>query len=419
MSFFERPEGRLAVALGIGLVIGAERERTKGTGPDRTPAGIRTFALVGLLGGVVATIGGTALVAVVGAIVGGIAIVGYYAGDRKDPGFTTEVALLLTYCLGLLAERDPKVALAAGLCTATLLAFRTGLHSAIHKVLSEGELRDALLFGVAAVVVLPLLPNRAVDPLNVFNPFVLWRLVVLLMGMSGAGYIVQRIIGPRYGLALAGLGAGFVSSSATIASMGARARADAEVVRPAVAGAVASTVATFVQLAILVGAASPPLLRALAWPLGAGLTAAVSYTAVQTWHARRANSEPVTGRAFNISMALLFAALVTFVAFASTLAQRAIGPAGAVLTAALAGFADAHASAAAVASVAEQLGSTGAVLGVLLAFTTNSITKVVLAVTSGPRDFWLRVVTGQVIVLVVTWSATALSFISRYALRAE
>ena len=91
MSFFERPEGRLAVALGIGLVIGAERERTKGTGPERAPAGIRTFALVGLLGGVVATIGGTALVAVVGAIVGGIAIVGYYAGDRKDPGFTTEV----------------------------------------------------------------------------------------------------------------------------------------------------------------------------------------------------------------------------------------------------------------------------------------------------------------------------------------
>ncbi len=408
MNFIERPEGRLAIALGIGLVIGAERERRKGEGPDRTPAGIRTFALVGLLGGVAATIGNPALVAVAAAAVGGITIVGYCMGDRSDPGFTTEVALFLTYCLGVLAEHDPKIALAAGLCTATLLAFRTSLHSVMRNILSERELRDALLFGVAALVVLPLLPNRTLDPFHVFNPFVLWRLVVLLMGMSGAGYIAQRVIGPRYGLALAGFGAGFVSSSATIASMGARAQADAEVLQPAVAGAAASTVATFVQMAILVGAASPPLLWALAWPLGTGAIAALIYAAVQTWQARRAEVEPSPGRAFNLSTALLFALLVTGVAFISTLAQRAIGPAGAVVTAALAGFADAHASSAAVASVADQLGFTGAILGVLLALTTNSITKMVLAVTSGPRGFWGRVVIGQIIVLAVTWGVAGL-----------
>ena len=408
MDFFERPEGRLAIALGIGLVIGAERERRKGKGPDRMPAGIRTFALVGLLGGVVSLIGGAALVPVAAAVVGGIAIVAYYAGDRTDPGFTTEVALFLTYCLGVLAEREPKVAVAAGLCTATLLAFRTSMHKAMRNILSEDELRDALLFGVAAVVVLPLLPDRTLDPFNVFNPFVLWRLVVLLMGMSGAGYIAQRVIGPRYGLALAGFGAGFISSSATIASMGARAREDSEVLQPAVAGAAASTVATFVQMSILIGAASPPLLLALAWPLGAGALAALAYAAVQTWHARRADAEPSPGRAFNLLTAVLFAALVTAVAFVSTLAQRFVGPVGAVVTAALAGFADAHASSAAVASVAGQIGSTGALVGVLLALTTNSIAKMVLAVTSGPRGFWLRIVIGQVLVLVVTWGVAGL-----------
>jgi uncharacterized membrane protein (DUF4010 family) len=407
MSFFERPEGRLAIALGIGLVIGAERERRKGEGPGRLPAGIRTFAILGLLGGVVAMIGGAALVTVVAAVVGGIAIVGYYTGDRSDPGVTTEVTMLLTYCLGVLAAHEPKAALAAGLCTATLLAFRASLHSVVLKVLSESELRDALLFGVSAVVVLPLLPNRTVDPLGVLNPFVLWRLVVLLMGMSGAGYVAQRAIGPRYGLALAGFGSGFVSSSATIVAMGARARGDAEVLRPAVAGAAASTVATFVQLAILVGAASPMLLRALAGPLAGGAAAALAYAAVLTWQARRADAQPYTGRAFRIWTALLFALLVTAIAFLSTLAQRALGPAGAVMTAALAGFADAHASAAAVASVAEQVGFTGAQIGVLLALTTNSITKMVLAVTSGPRGFWLRVVAGQILVLVVTWGLAA------------
>lgn len=105
--------------------------------------------------------------------------------------------MLVTYCLGVLANHEPKAALADGLCTATLLAFRTGLHSFVRSVFSDDELRDALLFGVAAVVVLPLVPNAALDSLGVFNPFVLWRLVVLVMGMSGAGYIAQRLIGPR------------------------------------------------------------------------------------------------------------------------------------------------------------------------------------------------------------------------------
>ncbi|HEX8951132.1 MAG TPA: MgtC/SapB family protein, partial [Polyangia bacterium] len=240
MTFLDRPEGQLAIALAVGLVIGAERERRKADTP-RATAGLRTFALVGLLGGVVGLIGGAALLVVVAAVVGGMAIVGYYRGDRADPGLTTEAALVLTYCLGALAIGAPKVALAAGLAAATLLAFRTTLHSAVRSVLSGEELRDALLFGVAAVVVLPLVPNRTIDPLGVINPFTLWRLVVVLMAMSGAGYVAQRAIGPRYGLALAGFGSGFVSSAATIAAMGARARAEPELLRPAVAGAAAST----------------------------------------------------------------------------------------------------------------------------------------------------------------------------------
>lgn len=408
MDFLQRPEGHLAIALGIGLLIGAERERRKGDGPDRLRAGIRTFALVGLLGGVAALVGGMALVVVGAAFVGGLSIIGYRTGDHSDPGFTTEVALFLTYSYGVLSGQDPRAALAAGLCTAALLAFRSSLHGITRDTLGDDELRDGLLFGVAAVVVLPLLPNRAIDPFGALNPFVLWRLVVLLMGMSSAGYIAQRVIGPRYGLALAGFGAGFISSSATISSMGARARADAEVSQPAVAGATASTVATFVQMAILVGAANPALLLALVWPLGVGAATALAYAVVQTWQARRTQAEPSSGHAFSLPTALLFAGLVTAIAFASTLAQQALGSAGALMTAALAGFADAHASAAAMASVAERIGPAGALIGVLLALSTNSVTKMILALTSGPRDFRRRVVLGQALVLTATWGAFGL-----------
>jgi uncharacterized membrane protein (DUF4010 family) len=415
MTWLDRPDGRLAIALAIGLVIGAERERRKGEGPTRIPAGVRTFALVGLLGGIVALLGGTGLLVVVAAIVGGFAIAGYYQGDRSDPGFTTETALIVTYCLGALAQREPKIALATGLAAATLLAFRTHLHSAVRSVISEDELRDALLFGVAALGVLPLLPDRAIDPLGFVNPFTIWRLVVLIMAMSGAGYIAQRAIGPRYGLAVAGFGAGFVSSSATIAALGARARADDQLRRPAIAGAAASTVATFVQLAVLIGAANPRLLLALAWPLAAGGGTALAYAAAQTWNARRVEAGTVKGHAFKLSTALLFAVLVTTVAFISAAAQKWTGSAGVVVAAAVAGFADAHASSAAVAalSASNQLGLVGAEIAVLIALTTNTITKAVLAVISGPRSFSISIIVGLVLVLAATWAVALVRLLAR------
>jgi uncharacterized membrane protein (DUF4010 family) len=413
VTFLERPEGRLAIALGIGLVIGAERERRKGEGPDRSGAGVRTFAVVALLGGAAAMLESEALLVAIAAVVGGVAIIGYWLGDREDPGFTTELSLMLTYCLGALADRQPLVALAAGLSVAMLLALRARLHSVVRSMLTDEELRDALLFGVAAVVVLPLIPDRPIDPLGVINPFTLWRLVVVLMAMSAAGYIAQRAIGPRYGLALAGLGSGFVSSSATIAAMGARARADAELLGPAVAGATASTVATFVQLAILVGAADPALLAVLAWPLGAGGLAAVAYAGLQTWRARRAEVDATRGRAFKLSTAVLFATLVTAIGFASTLARAWLGSAGAIAAAAIAGLVDAHASSAAIGSMtaAGQLARGGAVIAVLLALTTNTITKLVLAITSGPRGYWVRVGGGLALVLVVTWGVALVGIV--------
>ena len=126
--------------------------------------------------------------------------------------------------------------------------------------------------------------------------------------------------------------------------------------------------------------------------------------------ALRAEADPAKGRAFKLSTAIFFATLVTLVAFISTLAGRWIGPAGAIGAAALAGFADAHAASAAVASVAasDQLGLAGAQLGVLLALSTNTITKAVLAATSGPRSFSVRVILGLGLVLLVTWGVAAM-----------
>jgi uncharacterized membrane protein (DUF4010 family) len=189
--------------------------------------------------------------------------------------------------------------------------------------------------------------------------------------------------------------------------MGARARAEPALLHSAVAGAAASTVATFVQLAVLVGAASPRLLLALAWPLAAGGAAALAYAGLQTWRSRRAEAGAVRGRAFKLSTAVGFAVLVTGVAFVSAVVARWIGTAGALVTAAIAGFADAHASAAAVASLhaSNRLAQHAALIGVLATLTANTVTKGVLAVTSGPRPFAIRIIAGLGLVLATTWGA--------------
>src|SRR5262249_44128775 len=149
----------------------------------------------------VAALVGTAAVVVIGALVGAGALVAYALGDRSDPGLTTEMALPLDFVLRALARTQPEIALAAAVTATAILAYRARLHEIVLKVISETELLDLLIFGVVAVAIWPLLPDRAVDPYGAVNPSVLGRLVVLIMAMTGGGYIAQRIIGPRFGLA--------------------------------------------------------------------------------------------------------------------------------------------------------------------------------------------------------------------------
>jgi len=205
---------RLGVALGIGLLIGAERERRKGEGPRRRPAGIRTFAIRSVLGAVSLELGGAILLAVMVAALASLVVLAYLRTYQQDPGMTTEASLLLTLLLGALAMREPALASAVAVVVAILLAARTRMHRFVRSVLTEAELHDALIFAASVVVVLPLMPNRYVGPFAAVNPRTIWRIVVLMMAVSAAGYIAVRVLGARFGLALAGLASGFASSTA-------------------------------------------------------------------------------------------------------------------------------------------------------------------------------------------------------------
>lgn len=399
----------LAAALGIGLLIGIERERRKGEGPARAAAGLRTFTLASLLGALAMLLGGGATLAVLAAVVGALAIVSYRRSRDDDPGLTTEIALVLTFMLGALAMYDAPLATGIGVLVAIALAARSQLHRFVVRVLSEQEVHDGLLLAAAALVILPLLPDRAVDPLGAINPRTLWTLAVLMMAINACGHIALRAAGPALGLSFAGFASGFVSSTATIAAMGAEARRNPALRAGAVSGAVLSSLATVVYLALLLAATSPAVLRAMALPLLSAGAAAAAYGLLITLRGARAHrgEPPPAGRPFNPRLALLFAATMGALMLVTTFLTDRFGAGGAGVAAALAGFADAHSAAAAVASLQAggRVTAEQAVLPILAGFTTNASSKLIVAITTGDRAFVVQVVPGVLLSVGAAWMA--------------
>jgi uncharacterized membrane protein (DUF4010 family) len=284
------PEWRLFTALAIGLLIGIERERHKNAGTSGASAGLRTFALMSLLGGLAAQTGSAVVLGLAGFFAVVVVLMGYRIQERRDRGMKTQIALVAAAVLGVLVQSQPALALGASVVVVLIIASRSPLHRFARQLLTEQDLRDGLILSIAALVVLPLLPNHAVDPFGLVNPFALWRLAVVLMGLSAISYCAMRVFGPRYGLPLSGLAGGFISSTATIATMGARAKSGAKLVVSCAAGAVASILGSLLFLVALVGAADPGILQPLVKSFGVATVLTLTYALVLAWRAHTPDS---------------------------------------------------------------------------------------------------------------------------------
>ena len=401
---------RLLVALAIGLFIGTERERRKGEGATRGAAGLRTFALVSLLGGIAQQLDSPVLLALAAAFVGLAAVASYWLGDRKDPGLTTEVTLMVTFLLGVLAQTRPMPALGTGIVVTLLLAVKMPLHRLVREVLSERELGDGLIFSIAALVVLPMLPDRTVDPLGLINPFAFWRMAVVLMGLSAAGYVAMRTLGPRYGAAIAGFASGFVSSTASIAAMGGKARSDETLSTSCASGAMASIVGSLVFLVSLVATADLDVVKILMKPLAAAILPTLGYTLALTGFARNeTNDAGASGKAFDVVTVATFSAVVLVFALVSTELVLWLGPYGMVGSAAATGLIDVHAAAVSVATLiasGKVTAATGAI-SIIVALSANMLSKIPAAFAFGPKRFSVMVGIGLVVLLCGLWSGFA------------
>jgi uncharacterized membrane protein (DUF4010 family) len=309
--------GKFLTSLAIGLLIGLERERG-----EKAKAGLRTFALTALFGTLAAMLAdetGSAWVLGVGLFIVGISIVTAYFKDLveiNDPGTTTHAAMLVCYGLGAAVWFGySKLAVMLAIVTTALLYFKPELRG-FSQDLSRRDLVSILQFAVLSFVVLPILPDRTYGPYEALNPHQIWLMVVLIAGVSLAGYIALRFAGQRYGAALLGLLGGLVSSTATTLVYARHARNEG--MRDlAVIVIVLANLVVLVRLAIVSAVASAGVLPKLAPVLGGGL--ALGLIAAFYWWRRLGSGQelpvPETSNPTELKTALGFGALYAVVLF--------------------------------------------------------------------------------------------------------
>lgn len=397
-----------AVALGGSMLIGIERERSKGSGPSRSLAGVRTFALAGAGGAFAQALGEPWLVVLGAALIAILIALAYWRERSDDPGVTTEIALFITYVLGVGAVEHAQLASGAFVVVAVLLASKTRLHRFATQVLTEGEMRDGLILASAALIVAPLLPNQPLPYLANANPSHLWRLVVLLMALQAVGYVALRTTGARVGLIVAGFASGIVSSTSTMGALGARARKQPALASGYAAGALCSNISSMALLVPVALAIYPPALATI-WPaLLAGTVAALAAALLLARTRMAAEAVDVrAGPVFSIGQALGFAALLTALTGAITLATERYGSAAAEVGAALAATVEMQAAVGSLFSLAAggRLDSAGIMMPLLIALTTNFVCKGLIAFAAGGMRFGLRTSIGLLCTLAAMWAS--------------
>jgi len=408
--FWGSPAAGFVVAFAVGLLIGVERERRKTDPSVGSAGGLRTHVIVALAGARAVQFPGVWIVVAGAVFIGALVVMAYWRNRSVDPGLTSEVTLFTTYLLGALAPQFPELAGAIGAVIALVLALRPALHKLASKAMSDREVLDLLLLAASGLVILPLMPDRAVDEAGVINPQRIWTLTLLVLVMNAVGYLALRTLGPARGLPLAAFFGGFISSSATIGVLGARAAAEPDKSLLTAGAAMASSVATPLQLLILLAAVDPALF--MMW-LSPALTMIMVAGGTTLFLLRRDGAaadhalESFKGRAFQPLQAIVFSVTVTAMLWSASWLARTIGSDGAVTGLMLGGFVDAHSAVVVAASLVESAGfgkSAGA-LAILGALGTNTVGKIVIAGVTGGRGFVLRLAPS----LILMWAVAAVT----------
>ena len=388
----------LAVALAIGLLFGLERGwHGEQDDDNKKPAGVRTFGLIGLFGGVGGVIAqalspvvlGLMFVALAAVIVSSFL---FHLRENGETGNTTLVAELLTFALAALSTLGHLTEAASAAVIATLLlGFKPQLHRWLAR-LDQTELQATLKLLLITVVLLPVLPDRRFGPAEALNPYELWWLVVLIATISYVGYFAVKVLGANAGIILTGLLAGLASSTALTLQMARIGRAQRERANLIATGILIANTTLFPRILIIVGLLKPTLALALTPPL-VGMTLLTLVPTLVFWLRRGAPLEADALQVSNplaLGQALRFGLLLAVVMLVARVSADVFGDAGLLGVAAVSGIADLNAITLSIARM--ELATTGertAVMAILIALTSNALFKTLLCATiGGPRLAW-------------------------------
>ena len=385
-------------ALGCGLLIGLERERSKQRENQHSFAGIRSFAICSLLGAICFSFG--FLMGLIGAlIVGGISIISV-SKQVEDPGVTTELAFILTYFIGGLCLWHISYAAGLTVVLTFLLMTKHSMHGVAIKWITEREFKDGIFLLALLLIALPLTPNRALWG-SVLNPYIILKLLTLVLAIQALAHIAKRLLSSRHAMFLSALASGFVSSTATIASLGIevrRGRADAK----ANAGAaLISCVATLMQLLIIVAGVSFTWLKILLFP---SIIAIIILIIPGVWLMRKNRSEEkiklTDTPMFSLKEAGIIVTTLTIIQVLVYGLSLWLGDAGLIAGTILTSIFEMHA---AMAAVVMQGNPTNHILllALLLGLATHAISKSINAAITGGFQYALAFVPTQIIHMTV------------------
>lgn len=393
---------RLGIALGLGLLVGLQRERT-----EARLAGFRTFPLVTLLGALCALLSEQFGVWIIAAGLGGLALVVTasnlaqarqpLADPTRRPGLTSEVAVLVMFILGAyLVVGSVPVAITVCGAVVVLLHLKPEMHSFAQKI-GDTDFKAIVQFTLVTLVILPALPNRTFGPMDVLNPFKIWLMVVLMVGLSLIGYLAYKLVGSRAGAWTTATVGGIISSTATAVNIARESRLAPESHRIGAFVIMTSSAISFLRLAVLVGVAAPQFLPAALPPFGTLLVVLVVFGLLQlrSGSAEGTPASPQRNPA-ELKTPLIFAALYAVMLLAVAYASARFGSRGLYVAGAISGMTDMDAVTLSVANVVES-GAVAANVGwraIIIAAIANLVFKAIAVAGLGDRKLLRQVLLG-------------------------
>jgi uncharacterized membrane protein (DUF4010 family) len=388
-----------AVSLALGLLIGLERERK-----PEPKAGLRTFALVSMFGCLSALIAdqtGNGWIVAIGLLAVAammIAAVTIDPPDDGDPPTTSIVALMITYGLGAaIWFGHGALAVMAAIATTALLYFKTQLHG-ITRALTHKDLISILQFAALSFVILPILPDVDYGPYDTMNPHQIWWMVVLISGVSLAGYAALRIAGSQHGAPLIGLFGGMVSSTATTMVFARHTRTDAALARTATVVILLANLMVMLRLLLVSGVVAPKLVGSLAIVFGPGILLGLIVAAF-AWRGHASGPGlpmPEVRNPTEMKTALTFGALYAVVLLLSAWLQDIAGSRGLYAVALASGLTDVDAITLSSLRLhnQERLAEVDAVMSIALATLSNLAFKSGLVISIGGAPLARRTLPG-------------------------